>query len=81
MALTIVLVSCSSQVPNNKQCMVDEDCVPSICCHAQDAVNKANAPDCSATLCSLDCEAETIDCGQGGIACIEGACTVVLNDQ
>ncbi|HLC52253.1 MAG TPA: hypothetical protein VJI98_03365 [Candidatus Nanoarchaeia archaeon] len=81
LVITIFLVSCTSQVQSNKQCAVDNECVPAVCCHAKDTVNQANAPDCSAILCSLECEPGTLDCGQGGLACVEGACTVVLYDQ
>jgi hypothetical protein len=74
--LLVFLVSCS--VPSEKVCVQDSDCVPAKCCHAIDAVNQENAPDCSEISCSLGCEEGTLDCGQGKISCIEGSCEVVI---
>ncbi len=71
--------SCSS-IPPEKQCSVDNDCVPSACCHADSAVSKSFSPDCKDVFCSLDCQPDTIDCGQGSVRCLEKRCTVVLNE-
>ncbi len=75
--LSLLLVSCTS-IPVEKQCTADKDCVPNACCHAADAVNKANMPDCSSMLCTSECEPNTLDCGQGELKCVEGECQVIL---
>ena len=74
---TIFLLSCTT-VSLEKQCSIDSDCVKATCCHAVDAVNKDNAPDCAGNICTLDCEENTLDCGQGEIKCIENTCTAVI---
>ena len=72
---SLFLVSC---VPAEKVCTADADCVPAACCHAVDAVNKENAPDCRGVLCTAVCEPETLDCGQGEAKCVSGRCEAVL---
>ena len=79
--IAVLLVSCNPTASSTKVCQTDSDCVPAQCCHATDAVNKGNAPDCTAMLCTLECAPGTIDCGQGSVACITGLCTVKYNDQ
>ena len=71
------LIAC--QPAQQKQCTTDDDCVPTACCHAQDAVNKAYAPDCKGVVCTMQCEPETLDCGQGEIKCVNNQCTAVIN--
>jgi hypothetical protein len=78
LSILTILTSCNATIPVEKQCKIDTDCVPSVCCHATDSVNKANAPDCSETFCSLECKPGTVDCGQGVVGCEEGACVVIL---
>jgi hypothetical protein len=73
-----VLTSCNKAIPLEKQCTLNSDCVPSVCCHATDSVNEDHGPDCSKTLCSLECKPGTIDCGQGAVACVEGSCKVIM---
>ncbi len=80
----IFLISCTS-VPENslsadKQCSTDHECVQATCCHAKEAVNIEKAPDCAGILCSMECQPETLDCGQGEVKCLEGKCQVVLNN-
>ena len=76
LVFTIFLISCSPSL--EKQCTADSDCVPAACCHATDAVNKDNAPDCAGILCSMSCEPDTLDCGQGEIKCVSEQCTVTI---
>jgi hypothetical protein len=76
-AATILVVSCASQVPKEQQCTADTDCTAAICCHSDSAVNNDYAPDCGGILCSADCQAGTMDCGQAAAKCVQGACTVV----
>ncbi len=72
----IFLVACSA--PTEKVCSVDSDCIAAQCCHATDAVNKENAPDCSGQLCTMNCEEGTLDCGQGSVKCASGSCEAVF---
>lgn len=59
--------------PTDIPCESDADCVPDDCCHAKSCVAAANAPDCAEVMCTMDCQAGTMDCG-GGCACTEGKC-------
>ena len=83
MIVAFLLTACTtipeSSIPAAKVCQTDSDCVPAQCCHAKDAVNRENAPDCSDAICTLECAPGTIDCNQGSVACKEGACTVILD--
>ena len=79
LVLTIFLVACSSEVPKEKQCKVDVDCVPNKCCGATDGVNVDSGPDCEGILCAAVCNPDTIDCGNGQIKCVDNACTAVFN--
>lgn len=54
-------------------CQSDADCVKDSCCHATSCVAIADAPDCSAAVCTLECRAGTMDCN-GGCVCQEGRC-------
>lgn len=83
--LLIVFVSSCAPVSKEdgvlieKQCIQDSDCVANECCHAKDAVNKQYAPDCKSVMCTMSCEAETLDCGQGKVSCGQGECRVVMS--
>lgn len=85
---TLLLASCgsngsgssgSNNVAQEYQCAIDSDCVAASCCHATESVNQDHAPDCSATLCTADCQEGTMDCGYAKAMCVSGACTVVSN--
>jgi hypothetical protein len=58
-------------------CSVDADCVPASCCHPNSCVPAAQKPDCSGQMCTMECRADTLDCG-GRCACEAGSCTAVL---
>jgi hypothetical protein len=60
-------------------CQSDADCVPAPCCHPNTCVIAAEAPNCSDTMCTENCEVGTLDCGQGHCACQEGKCTAVID--
>ena len=77
LGLLVFLVSCT--VSTEKQCSVDSDCIAAQCCHAIGAVNKENAPDCSGQLCTMNCEPDTLDCGQGSVKCVSDSCEVLIN--
>lgn len=72
--LLFLITSCT---PSEKKCNTNTDCVPATCCHAAEAVNKANAPDCKDLFCTLECQPGTLDCSQARMACVSGTCTVV----
>jgi hypothetical protein len=78
----LFLAACSQvpaqDIPSEKFCEVDTDCVADSCCHADGAVNKENAPECIGVLCSLSCEPNTLDCGQGSVRCVENECVAVI---
>lgn len=65
-------------MPTEKSCSTDTDCVPAECCHARETVNKEYAPRCEGMLCTMNCEPETLDCGQGEIKCVDGECQVFI---
>ena len=73
----VLLTACT--VPIEKQCTTNDECVAATCCHAIDSVNSEFAPECSDTLCTAQCEPQTLDCGAGETTCVHGACQVVLN--
>lgn len=82
LGLMIFLVACTSQnIPVEKQCNVDADCVASACCHPNDTVNKDHAPNCEGILCSQECQPDTFDCQQGEIKCINNQCQAVIFDD
>jgi len=75
--LVSLLVGC---IATEKPCVQDSDCVPATCCHANEAVNKDQGPDCKGQLCTMECVPGTIDCGQGKVQCVDEMCKVVLNE-
>lgn len=58
-------------------CQSDADCVKASCCHATTCAAVADAPDCSASVCTLDCRSGTMDCN-GGCLCQAGKCAARL---
>lgn len=74
--LALFVAACS--VPAEKRCATDTDCLPTPCCHPNDAVNKESAPDCGGLLCTAECVPDTLDCGQGEVKCLQGACTALI---
>ncbi|MBS3116051.1 hypothetical protein J4421_00480 [Candidatus Woesearchaeota archaeon] len=79
--LIVLLFLIAACTPEEKQCTVNEDCIPSQCCHATETVNKKNAPDCRNVLCTLQCEPGTLDCGQGEVKCVDNICTAVIKEK
>ena len=82
LGILFLVTACTTSIsiPPEKQCSHDYDCVPLECCHPLDAVNKGHARDCTGLLCTMECVPATIDCGQGEIKCVEGACTVINHE-
>lgn len=58
-------------------CTSDAECVKDSCCHASSCVAIADAPDCSAAVCTLECRSGTMDC-YGGCLCQSGRCAARL---
>ncbi|HLT38906.1 MAG TPA: hypothetical protein VK034_21630 [Enhygromyxa sp.] len=64
-------------VTTDVSCRSDAECVKDSCCHATSCVAIADAPDCSAAVCTLECRARTMDCN-GGCVCQDGRCAARL---
>jgi hypothetical protein len=64
-------------VATDVPCQQDSDCVRATCCHATTCVAASARPDCSATACTADCRAGTMDCN-GGCLCQAGTCATKL---
>lgn len=78
-ALVLILSACQvNQVPAEKQCVTDDDCVAASCCHPTEAVNVDYAPDCEGVFCTQECVPGTLDCGQGEIRCVSGECRAII---
>ncbi|MBI4152203.1 hypothetical protein HY495_00700 [Candidatus Woesearchaeota archaeon] len=75
---SLIFISSCSSIPAEQRCSLDADCVPDACCHAAGVVNAQFAPDCSETLCTLECRPETLDCGFGKIQCVKNECVVIF---
>ncbi|HEY6557774.1 MAG TPA: hypothetical protein VI072_10890 [Polyangiaceae bacterium] len=65
--------------PVSNACSKDDDCVPASCCHSSACVARGQAPDCKATMCTMECRPATLDCG-GSCLCQNGQCAAKLND-
>ena len=78
--LGIILVTYYSKENNVgiSECVVDEDCVKSACCHASSCVSSENAPECSGIYCTQACEPGTLDCEQGSCECVNKKCEAVF---
>ena len=59
---------------------MEDSCVPITCCHATSCVNENQAPNCSKIDCTMDCQDETMDCGQGKCIWEDGNCEVEWNE-
>ena len=55
-------------------------CVPASCCHAIECVLESEAPNCSGSVCTMDCRPETMDCGQGYCKFVDGECEVAWDE-
>ncbi len=77
-SIALLLGTNKATVPAELFCETPADCVPAQCCHADSAINKQHAPDCTGTFCTAECAPKTLDCKQGEIKCIANTCRVVL---
>lgn len=56
------------------------ECVAASCCHPTECVLESEAPDCNRAFCTMSCEPDTMDCGQGHCEYIDGECGVVWDE-
>lgn len=56
-------------------------CVPDKCCHASGCVLEQNAPDCSNSICTMECREGTMDCDAGHCEYLNGKCEVSWNEK
>ena len=75
--ILLLLIACQAEIDGSVYCETAMDCSAATCCHASEAVNNAYAPNCEGDMCSLNCEPNTLDCGQMKIDCIENRCSVI----
>jgi hypothetical protein len=68
----------ATRTESENNCVLDEDCVPSSCCHADSCVMRTEAPKCEGTFCTEECEPNTLDCAQAVCKCTEGKCEARL---
>jgi hypothetical protein len=67
----------TEQISNDSiECKTNTDCVPDSCCHPKGCIAIENKPDCQGVFCTMSCEPDTLDCGQGSCNCINGKCGV-----
>ena len=62
-------------------CETDSDCFAGECCHSRFCVNIEGKPDCEGAFCTTDCRPDTLDCGCGGCSCVEGRCSIKVEDD
>ena len=67
------------KTPVSNECSEDSDCIKATCCHADSCIPTDQAPDCSGTMCTMNCEPGTLDCGQGNCKCTNDKCEAVFN--
>lgn len=78
-AITLIsLTRFNFQQLSKKYCLSDYDCVAATCCHSTECVNKRYAPNCTNTLCTLECKPGTLDCNYGYCACINNKCEALI---
>jgi nickel-dependent lactate racemase len=87
--LIVVLIFVVRVILNNRReiveviegdlCVVDEDCLPASCCHAESCVIKEKKPDCSNMFCSQVCSGP-LDCSEGSCGCVNNKCEIVSNE-
>lgn len=58
---------------NSEEDLEEISCVPASCCHASECVLESEAPDCSGRICTMSCEPDTMDCGQGHCGVVDGS--------
>ena len=62
-------------ISGEKACIIDADCVPKQCCHANECINISHKGVCD-ELCTNECSSP-LDCGAGSCGCVAGTCQVI----
>jgi hypothetical protein len=75
--ILLLLIACQTEISAEQYCETTADCSAAQCCHATEAINNEYAPNCEGIMCSLNCEPDTLDCGQMQIECIENRCSII----
>ena len=79
LVLILFILGCTQvEIPEEKYCTEDEDCVPAQCCHPTECVNIDNKPDCEGIMCTMECAPDTMDCGQGRCVCRNNMCVAEI---
>jgi len=76
----IILLAMALLLFNGESVKDLEKCVPASCCHSKSCVWESERPDCGERFCTMSCEPETMDCGQGHCEVVDGSCEVVWNE-
>jgi len=80
-ATAVLLLVHLSAAADNNECSVDDDCVPSSCCHASGCISARTAAkqhlDCDGKLCTAQCLPFTLDCG-GFCRCLNNTCAAKM---
>ena len=74
--LSILFSGCVQNIPLEKHCENNNDCVPAQCCHPISCIYKSQSPRCENIACTEECKLGTMDCGQGSCVCIDNQCQV-----
>lgn len=67
-------------IAEKTQCDIDQDCAPASCCHPSQCVLAHLKPACRDTLCTQECQPQTMDCG-GRCACLQHECIAMQADE
>ena len=73
--LFVVLSSGCVLLGDKYACKIDGDCVPATCCHPNETINKAFAPNCFGVACTDYCGGP-LDCGCGTPVCENNKCGI-----
>jgi len=73
--LIVLIVLIYFIVKNNAE---EVKCVPATCCHPTECVSVDEAPNCDGVMCTEECRAGTLDCGQGSCEFVDDKCEAVI---
>lgn len=82
LVLIVLISGCISNIkdiPPEKYCEKNSDCVPNKCCHPNKVINKKFAPNCEGTICTTVCSS-ILDCREWKAICKNNACEVKFYD-
>jgi len=66
----------NNNVPVEKECLTNNDCVPVCGCHPSSCTPANIRPQCEKLFCTQDCSGP-LDCSAGHCECINGKCGIV----